>query len=106
MAPSAGSADGMAVTIGKVMLVAEMEGVKQTVKKGWTAMAARGGAAMLVTQIRALANAAARKALENAGKKSLENSVFKTYSNKLAGISLKIPRQGHSRVWRRCRRLV
>lgn len=77
MAPSAGSADGMAVTIGKVMLVAEMEGVKQTVKKGWTAMAARGGAAMLVTQIRALANAAARKALENAGKKSLENSVFK-----------------------------
>lgn len=40
-------------------------------------MAARGGAAMLVTQIRALANVAARKALENAGKKSLENSVFK-----------------------------
>jgi len=77
MAPSAGSADGMAVAIGKVMLVAEMEGVKQTVKKGWTAMAARGGAAMLVTQIRALANVAARKALENAGKKSLENSVFK-----------------------------
>ena len=77
MAPSAGSADGMATAIGKVMLVAEMEGVKQTVKKGWTAMASRGGAAMLVTQIRALANAAARKALENAGKKSLENSVFK-----------------------------
>lgn len=77
MAPSAGSADGMALAIGKVMLVAEMEGVKQTVKKGWTAMAARGGAAMLVTQIRALANVAARKALENAGKKSIESSVFK-----------------------------
>ena len=77
MAPSAGSADGMTTAIGKVMLVAEMEGVKQTVKKGWTAMAARGGAATLVTQIRALANAAARKAIENAGKKSLENSVFK-----------------------------
>lgn len=77
MAPSAGSADGMALAIGKVMIVAEMEGVKQTVKKGWTAMAARGGAAMLVTQIRALANVAARKALENAGKKSIESSVFK-----------------------------
>lgn len=77
MAPSAGSADGMALAIGKVMLVAEMEGVKQTVKKGWTAMAARGGAAMLVTQIRALANVAARKALENTGKKSIESSVFK-----------------------------
>ena len=77
MAPSAGSADGMVLAIGKVMLVAEMEGVKQTVKKGWTAMAARGGAAMLVTQIRALANVAARKALENAGKKSIESSVFK-----------------------------
>lgn len=91
MAPSAGSADGMALAIGKVMLVAEMEGVKQTVKKGWTAMAARGGAAMLVTQIRALANVAARKALENTGKKSIESSVFKTYSSKLAGISLKNP---------------
>ena len=77
MAPSAGSTDGMTTAIGKVMLVAEMEGVKQTVKKGWTAMAARGGAATLIAQIRALANAAARKAIENAGKKSLENSVFK-----------------------------
>lgn len=77
MAPSASSADGMTAAIGKVMLVAEMEGVKQTVKKGWTAMAARGGAATLIAQIRALANAAARKAIENAGKKSLENSVFK-----------------------------
>lgn len=77
MAPSAGSADGMTIAIGKVMIVAEMEGVKQTVKKGWTAMAARGGAATLIAQIRALANAAARKAIENAGKKSLENSVFK-----------------------------
>lgn len=77
MAPSAGSVDGMTAAIGKVMLVAEMEGVKQTVKKGWTAMAARGGAATLIAQIRALANAAARKAIESAGKKSLENSVFK-----------------------------
>lgn len=77
MAPSAGSADGMTTAIGKVMLVAEMEGVKQTVKKGWTAMAARGGAATLIAQIRALANAAARKAIENADKKSLESSVFK-----------------------------
>lgn len=77
MAPSAGSADGVTTAIGKVMLVAEMEGVKQTVKKGWTAMAARGGAATLIAQIRALANAAARKAIENAGKKSLESSVFK-----------------------------
>ncbi|MDB1858954.1 EcsC family protein [Collinsella aerofaciens] len=77
MAPSAGSTDGMTAAIGKVMLVAEMEGVKQTVKKGWTAMAARGGAATLIAQIRALANAAARKAIENAGKKSLENNVFK-----------------------------
>ena len=95
----------MALAIGKVMLVAEMEGVKQTVKKGWTAMAARGGAAMLVTQIRALANVAARKALENAGK-SIEQCFSKTYSSKLARISLKIPQQGYSRIWRRCRRLV
>lgn len=77
MSPTAESAGGMTEAIGKIMLVAEMEGVKQTVKRGWTAMASRGGIATLLTQIRALANAAAKKALENTGKKSLENNLFK-----------------------------
>lgn len=91
MAPSAGSADGMAVTIGKVMLVAEMEGVKQTVKKGWTAMAARGGAAMLVTQIAPLLMPLHVRHSRMPARSRSRIVFSKTYSNKLAGISLKNP---------------
>ena len=51
--------------------------VKQTAKKTWTDMATRGGVPLLLTQMRALANKAAQRALENAGAKGLEQSVFK-----------------------------
>jgi hypothetical protein len=40
-------------------------------------MVESGGPALVLAQMRALANAAARKALENAGQKGLENSVFR-----------------------------
>ena len=40
-------------------------------------MAKRGGATLLLAQMRALANNAAKKALQQAGKKGLEESVFK-----------------------------
>ncbi|MDR0499644.1 MAG: EcsC family protein [Coriobacteriales bacterium] len=64
--------------IGRVMVVAEADVVKQTVKKSWTAMAERGGIPLLLTQLRALANKAAEKALEKAGEKGLENVVFRS----------------------------
>ncbi|MBO5868857.1 MAG: EcsC family protein [Oscillospiraceae bacterium] len=66
----------MSGAIAKVMLLTSTTTVKQTVKKGWTAMADKGGVTLLLTQIRALANGAAKKALGKAGKKGLEKTAF------------------------------
>lgn len=63
--------------IGKVMVMTQASVVKQTAGKSWQKMAERGGIPLLLAQMRALANAAAKKALEKAGKKGLENSMFK-----------------------------
>ena len=63
--------------IGKVLVYAESAAVKQAAKKGWTAMVEKGGAALAIAQMRALANKAAQKALENGGKKAIEAGVFK-----------------------------
>lgn len=64
--------------IGKIMIVTEMSAVKQTASKGWTSMAAHGGAGLLLTQLRALANKAAETALEKAGRAGLENTIFRS----------------------------
>lgn len=74
--------------ISKVMVMAEANIVKQTAKKTWTDMAARGGIPLLLAQMRALANKSAKKALEKAGKKGLEQSLFK---NVFEQIGRKIP---------------
>lgn len=63
--------------IGKVLVYAESAAVKQSAKKGWAAMIEKGGAALAIAQMRALANKAAQKALENGGKKAIEAGVFK-----------------------------
>ena len=63
--------------ISKFMLFSKASIIKQTTKKTWTDMATRGGIPLLLTQIRALANKSAQKALEKAGKKSLEQTIFK-----------------------------
>ena len=63
--------------IAKFMLFGKVAAIEQTVKKGWAAMAEHGGEALLLTQIRALANAAAKKALEKTGKANLEQHLFK-----------------------------
>lgn len=63
--------------IGKIMLMSEVTTIKQLSKKTWTEMAKRGGIALLICQMRALANKAAQKALEKAGQKGLEESLFK-----------------------------
>lgn len=67
----------LTAAIGKFMVFTETTVVKKTANKTWTAMAERGGLSLLITQIRALSNAAARKALETAGKKGLEETVFR-----------------------------
>ncbi len=61
----------------KVMGMGQLAAIEKTITKGWTEMAMRGGIPLLLTQIRALAHKAAKKALENAGKKGLENSIFR-----------------------------
>lgn len=76
-APKGADLGGAVGMVGKVMALAETATVGQVVKKGWTAMAQRGGACLLITQMRALAHASARKALERAGKEGIERSVFR-----------------------------
>ena len=76
MDPQKGSGSEMGDMIAKVMAMSEALVVKQTVNNGWKAMAEHGGLPLLLTQIRALAHASARKALENAGKKGLEPKLF------------------------------
>ena len=78
MAPKANDGGEMAGIIGKIMMISEAEAIKQTVKKGWSEMAARGGMTLLLTQMRALAHKAAKKALDKAGKEGLENSIFRS----------------------------
>ncbi len=76
MSPKNNNDSELSSAIAKVMLLTTTTSVKQTVKKGWTAMAEKGGVHLLITQMRALANSAAKKALEKAGKKGLEKTVF------------------------------
>lgn len=70
--------NGAAALIGKIMMVSEASALRQTAAKTWADMAARGGVGLLLTQMRALANKFAQRALERAGKTGLENSVFRT----------------------------
>ena len=63
-------------SIAKIMLFTTTTSVKQTVNKGWEAMARKNGVTLLLTQMRALAHNSAKKALEKAGKAGLEKTVF------------------------------
>ena len=62
--------------IAKFMAYGQLAAAQDAAKKGWTAMAQSGRLALLATQIRALANKSAAKALENAGKETLEKHMF------------------------------
>ena len=75
--PSNKQSSELGNTIMKVMAFTQVTVVKQTAKKTWADMASKGGVCLMITQIRALANAAARKALEKVGKKGIEKSLFK-----------------------------
>lgn len=69
--------------ITKLMMLGEIATVKQTINKGWAEMAKRGGACLVVAQIRAMGNAGVKKTLENTGKKGLEVGVFKSVFEKI-----------------------
>jgi len=76
MNPKNISESELSSVITKIMLFSTTTTVQQTIKKGWTSMAERGGITLLLTQMRALANSAAKKALEKAGKQGLERTAF------------------------------
>ncbi|MBQ6934375.1 MAG: EcsC family protein [Clostridia bacterium] len=73
---SKGSSNEFSSIMAKIMTMTQASLVQQTVQKSWTEMAKRGGIPLLITQLRALANASAQKALQNAGKKGIEKTVF------------------------------
>ena len=77
LSPSTANANEVSSTIVKIMAFAEAETLKQASKKTYAEMISKGGASLLVVQLRALANKAAKNALEKAGEKGLENSAFK-----------------------------
>lgn len=90
MDPSAISIGGVGSIVSKVMLFAETSTVKQLSKKSWEAMARHGGVPLLLTQMRSLANAAAKKALNKSGQKGLEGSIFKNVFGQIGkGLSKK-----------------
>lgn len=77
LSPKSEDANEITELIGKIMVMTEITTVKQMSKKTWGEMASRGGVTLLLCQMRALANKAAKNALEKAGKKGLEENLFK-----------------------------
>ncbi len=90
LSPSTANANEVSSTIIKIMAFAEAQSLKQASKKTYAEMISRGGTSLLVVQLRALANKAAKNALEKAGVKGLENSAFKAVFKQIGkGLSKK-----------------
>ena len=79
LTPATGSTSETGHMIVKFMSMTEALVVKDALKGGWKAMAERGGACLLITQIRSLAHKSAEKALTAAGKKGLEKTMFTSF---------------------------
>lgn len=75
--PNADINNSNANIIEKIMIMSQLTTVKQTAKKSWSEMISKGGIPLLLTQMRALANKSAQKALQKAGKSGLEKSIFR-----------------------------
>jgi hypothetical protein len=85
------SGSGLGGLIGKMMLAAEITALKQALgRQTYTEMAKRGGSALLYVQVRALANKAAKTALEKAGQEGIEAGIFKTL---LAQLAKRMPKE-------------
>ena len=82
LAPRGNASGEMAGIIGKIMMISEAEAIKQTVKKGWTEMAARGGVALLLTQMRAWLTVRQRRLFRRRAKKGLRIPSSEACSNK------------------------
>lgn len=69
-------AETLSSMIGKMMIMTKATALRQGLDKTYGTMINKGGIQLLYVQIRALANSAAKKALDKAGKKGLEKSVY------------------------------
>ena len=77
LSPTTANSDEISSTIVKIMTIAEVQTLKEASKRTYVEMAKQGGLSLLTVQLRALANNAAKKALEETANKGLENSIFK-----------------------------
>lgn len=77
LSPATAQSDELGDVVFKIMAFGEVAALKDAVAKPYAKMAAEGGLAKLLVQLRALANGAARKGLEQAGQKGLEENMFK-----------------------------
>ena len=77
LSPSTANANEVSSAIVKIMAFAEAQALKEASKKTYAEMISKGGLSLLVVQLRALANKAAQKALDQASVKGLESSAFK-----------------------------
>jgi hypothetical protein len=62
--------------IGKMMLMTKATALRHGLNRTYASMIDKGGVQLLYVQIRALAHAAAKKALDKAGKTGIEKSMF------------------------------
>jgi hypothetical protein len=81
--------------IGKMMAAGELSALSKGLTKTYGEMAARGGVQLWYVQVRALANKAAKKALEDSGKAGLEGSVFR---NLLEQVGKRLPKEAGKRA--------
>lgn len=68
--PHATTGSELSGVIAKVMLLTQTTTVEQVVKKGWLAMAEKNGVTLLLAQMRALANASAKKVCQKGFRES------------------------------------
>ena len=88
LSPTSKGANGVPNNVAKFMAISAAEGVRQTAKKTWTAMVERGGPALLLAQMRSLANATAKKRLKTPARKGWRTTYSGRYSSRSAGASL------------------
>lgn len=62
--------------VGKIMVMGQVAVLKDIKAKGWQGMAEFGGIPLLLAQLRAMANKAAKNAIDKAGRKGIEHTVF------------------------------
>jgi hypothetical protein len=88
------NADEEAETLGglisKMMLAGELTAISQGLSKTYAEMASRGGGQLFYVQVRALANKAAKKAVQASGKEGFEAGVFR---NLLEQVGKQLPKE-------------